>query len=419
MPLRIAIIICYYGRLPWYFKFFVHSCKRNSTVDFILVTDLSFADGELPDNIILAKMSLTAIGEMAEQKLSFPVALHDAYKLCDFRPAYGLIFAEFLRDYDFWGHGDIDVLYGDIRSMITDGLLELFDVISTRSEYISGFFSLYRNCAAVNNLFRESKDYKKVFQDPVHYCFDECNFKHDPLKLGKSVFHLRSEVQCMTYIVRKQVLCGTIRAYFETSSAEELTGKLEWDRGKLTLGKDKEIVLYHLIYFKDIPYLFVPDWKEVPDRIYINSFYISRFARWSFPGIFEGLALGVRKAVLVIYFGIRLYVNYLIKRITATRRLRRGKSADFDEILGLYKDEDVYVDVILANGGLCAEWTKAADVSRVVLLHRGGRKFWVKRIGRFVNIDVEFFPDRRGLDFAIHVLPFHRQRSILHKVKRK
>ena len=50
--------------------------------------------------------------------LGFDTAL-DAFSTralkTDLRPAYGVLFEEYLDGYDFWGHCDLDVLFGRIR----------------------------------------------------------------------------------------------------------------------------------------------------------------------------------------------------------------------------------------------------------------------------------------------------------------
>jgi hypothetical protein len=35
----IVILICYFGKLPWYFRYFLHSCKFNTSIDFFLISD--------------------------------------------------------------------------------------------------------------------------------------------------------------------------------------------------------------------------------------------------------------------------------------------------------------------------------------------------------------------------------------------
>ena len=38
----------------------------------------------------------------AAKALRFEVAAETGYKLCDFKPAYGIIFADYIKEYDFF-----------------------------------------------------------------------------------------------------------------------------------------------------------------------------------------------------------------------------------------------------------------------------------------------------------------------------
>lgn len=64
-----------------------------------------------------------------------PVAIPNSYKLCDFKPTYGLIFSEYIAKYDFWGMGDIDVIYGNIRDFITEDVLNNNDIITVKHDF--------------------------------------------------------------------------------------------------------------------------------------------------------------------------------------------------------------------------------------------------------------------------------------------
>lgn len=55
-------------------------------------------------------------------------------------------------------------------------MLEEYDFISVRHDYTTGCFALYKNTPMLNTFFMRSKEYKKVFSNSEHYCFDECNF---------------------------------------------------------------------------------------------------------------------------------------------------------------------------------------------------------------------------------------------------
>lgn len=61
---------------------------------------------------------------LIKSKFYFDVAIEHRYKLCDFRPAFGHIFKEYIDGYDFGGYADSgDTLYGDLRALMLDYIL--------------------------------------------------------------------------------------------------------------------------------------------------------------------------------------------------------------------------------------------------------------------------------------------------------
>ena len=38
------------------------------------------------------------------------------YKLCEFKPMFGVLFADVVEGFDFWGHIDNDAILGDVLS---------------------------------------------------------------------------------------------------------------------------------------------------------------------------------------------------------------------------------------------------------------------------------------------------------------
>src|ERR1700733_7487852 len=211
----IALIICYFGKLPWYFDYFVHSCVYNPTVDFFIITDDTPKTKLLPDNVKLVRKTLDEVSLLATEKLGFTVKIASGYKLCDFKPAYGHIFSGLVKEYDFWGHCDIDIIFGDIREFITDELLENYDLVSVRHDWLSGCFLLYKNDDKMNTLFLHSKDYKKVFTSEKHYCFDETNFAHDAFTAGKPYKEIASEIESMTHVVKRMEAENAIKPFFD------------------------------------------------------------------------------------------------------------------------------------------------------------------------------------------------------------
>ncbi|ASU33379.1 DUF6625 family protein [Mucilaginibacter xinganensis] len=283
---KIALITCYFGQAPWYFKLFLKSCAYNPGVHFYVIGDLEISH-PLPENVYHVSMNISEFETLASQKLAMPVNVANPYKLCDLKPAYGVIFDDFLMNYDFWGHGDLDVIFGDIRGFITNKILDSYEVICVREEYITGFFSLFKNIPFVNELFKLSKDHRKVFTSADHYCFDECNFAWIPLMEGLSIFDIKTPIESMTHIVKKLAAEGKIKAHFNFMVIEGLCGQMEWNTGSLYYANKAEAILYHLIKFKKQPDLIKPQWDVIPDIFFIERNYFLKNDPASADGLLE------------------------------------------------------------------------------------------------------------------------------------
>ena len=249
----IALVTCYFGKWPWYFPYFLHSCKYNPTIHFIIVTDNAEPVFNTPGNVIIIQKKLNEIVSIASKKLGFAVAINEPYKLCDFKPAFGFLFPELVKGYDFWGHGDIDIIYGNIRNFILDEMLEANELITARHDFLSGTFTLFRNNKKMNTLFKQSKDYKKVFSSSSHFCFDECNFlwkQIGELKKRETIFDLPCQIESMTHVVRRLQYQNKLKAFFDFMIIEGRPGQLKWVEGKVIYKNKFEALLYHLIKFK-------------------------------------------------------------------------------------------------------------------------------------------------------------------------
>jgi len=169
---KVTLIIPYFGTLPTYFPIFLRSCAFNPAFTFLLIMDRC-PPYSLPENVSFVQMTLGQIRERAEQALGFRVSLRRPYKLCDFKPVYGVLFADLLSNCDYWGHCDLDIVFGDLRRFFTPDLYRTYPKIQ-----ISGHFSLYRNCEEMNFLFKKPTpglDYQKILRTPRNYAFDEWN----------------------------------------------------------------------------------------------------------------------------------------------------------------------------------------------------------------------------------------------------
>jgi hypothetical protein len=169
---RICLICPYFGKFPNYIDLVFRSCKMNPSIDWLLFTDCS-NHGSIPDNVKIVRMSFDDFRDLVQKKFDFEVVIPDSYKLCDFKPTYGMVFEDILKPYGFWGHCDLDIIYGNIRRFCTDEILLKYNKIFTR-----GHLTIYRNTPKVNRYFMlpgENYDYKDVFSNLKNLCFDEMN----------------------------------------------------------------------------------------------------------------------------------------------------------------------------------------------------------------------------------------------------
>jgi len=268
---RIIFIITYIGDYPWYFPYFLHSCRYNPTINFLIFSDNQTPLEHLPPNVHLIPYSLGQFNADASKALDFEVSVESGYKLCDFKPAYGYIFSDHIKEYDFWGYCDVDVIFGNIRAFMTDELLNEYDIISARHDYLTGCFALYRNNPYMRELFKQSKNYRKVFTESRNFFFDETNFAFEAFEKGLHYSQIQTEVESMTHVVRRLQEENKLKAFFEFQIVEGFAGNMLWNKGQLIYRKEYEAMLYHLVRFKR-KYSEPVDLKRIiPDRFRIGK----------------------------------------------------------------------------------------------------------------------------------------------------
>ena len=168
--MKTALIIPYFGKFPNYFYLHLISIKHNPDFTWFFFTD-DDTEYDYPPNAKVFYMSFDEMRSLVQSKFDFRIALEKPYKLCDFKPAYGYIFGEYLKEYDYWGHCDLDVIWGDLNKYLKDKLSENYDLL-----YREGALRLYKNDDNINRLYKEKGsifNYKEVFSHKESYGFDE------------------------------------------------------------------------------------------------------------------------------------------------------------------------------------------------------------------------------------------------------
>lgn len=167
----IAFVVPYFGRFNNYFQLWLDSCAANKTIDWLIFTD-DRREFDYPKNVHVTYTTLENVCKRAEKTLNCHVCLDFPYKLCDLKPIYGVIFADELKEYDFWGYCDTDLIWGNIRTFIPEETLAVTDKI-----FSFGHCTIIRNCERTNNAFKMPTngvdDYRKVVTEPYIFGYDE------------------------------------------------------------------------------------------------------------------------------------------------------------------------------------------------------------------------------------------------------
>jgi hypothetical protein len=167
----VCLLVCYFGVLPPYLDCVLRSCAFNPDINWLIFTD-DVRPRELPTNVEIRRATLKDLREQFSRKLGFQVALEHPRQLCNMKPAFGYFFEELLRDYEFWGHCDLDMIFGNVRKFLTSEILAAYDRILNL-----GHLCLYRNSEKVNRYFMlktpNAPFYKDVFEQGVEIAFDE------------------------------------------------------------------------------------------------------------------------------------------------------------------------------------------------------------------------------------------------------
>ena len=97
------------------------------------------------------------ISRLSKQILNLP------YMLVEYKPAFGHIFAEYLKEYSHWGYSDLDVVFGDMSRWIDEDEWNDYDIVTwgfgdQDKLYLRGQFTFHRNDPQyINQLWRHCK----------------------------------------------------------------------------------------------------------------------------------------------------------------------------------------------------------------------------------------------------------------------
>lgn len=278
---RICFVMPYFGRWPFWMPFFLKSCRCNPSIDWLFFSDC----GPLPDcppNVRIVPITFDAYCQRVSQALKIDFKPQRPYKLCDIRPAFGVIHKKELAGYDFWGFSDIDLIYGDLRAYFTARRLSRRDLFSTHARRVAGHLCLIRNNTRMRYAFTRIPDWQGRFCDPDHHALDEGAFSRiflrhknlpQPLRhlLGQfNPWYRRSE-----FVEAFSTPCARIDWI---DGSRNFPAKWHWRAGKLTNDRDgqREFPYFHFIVWKQSD-----QWKSIQESACSQSVILARQEAWT------------------------------------------------------------------------------------------------------------------------------------------
>ena len=138
--MNLAIVTLYFGKLPALFPFWLKSCKYNEDVTFILITN-SNKPAELPSNVKYYYSTPEDFESRVKEKLNIECRLDGrVYKTCDYRPLFGIIYNDYLSEYEYIGQCELDMIFGKLSHFLNDDLLHQYQKL-----FDYGHLTIYKN----------------------------------------------------------------------------------------------------------------------------------------------------------------------------------------------------------------------------------------------------------------------------------
>lgn len=231
---KLILVLPYFGKLPRIFPVFLKTVKSNPFVDFLIFTD-NWEYGNI-ENVKVVCESFDKFKTRFKEKLGNTISLNTSYKLCDFKPSYGYVLQDYIKDYDYWGHCDCDLIFGNLTTLLNPLMEQDYDKI-----FAAGHLTLYRNTDTVNQLFIATEESRKLFEDVAKsddiWGFDEDFFGknniHDIfLKSGMKIFaedySINPSVFSGKFVINKY--CQETRSFITIPFRNE---QYYWDNGHL------------------------------------------------------------------------------------------------------------------------------------------------------------------------------------------
>lgn len=308
---KVLLLIPYFGQWPPYIELYLYSCSRQRGIDFMIFTDCKIPACRY-DNVIFKPISFEDYCLFVSERLSIPFKPACAYKLCDLKPFYGVVHMRELDNYDWWGFGDVDLVYGNLSFLVNESNMRKYELLTTHMGRVAGHFTVIRKDSIYTHLCLKIPHWQNCLCTDNYYALDERIFSRIVMtrkyKTIKTLYHMvckplmpsgwkyycyyrwgqilrfwDSRILMMEYFTSfkpaPDVVCYYNLATGDITCSDQQLDKISSDVAKLYL---------HFLFFKKTPYYETTEyWKD-------NYYGIPQDYDFSSGGVVEISTKGMR-----------------------------------------------------------------------------------------------------------------------------
>ncbi|NBB79000.1 MAG: hypothetical protein GVY36_06070 [Verrucomicrobia bacterium] len=271
---------------------FLTSCAPISRVDWLIVHDAPVPQ-EGPENVRFVSLSWEAYRQRFSERCAIDLPTRPNYKMCDAKVFLGTVFEEEIEGYDYFGWGDLDLVYGELDAFL-EPLLGKHSVISFHAKQLSNHFVLFRNTPEMRGLYRKVSDYSDKMAMSEYAELDDTHLSAIAKEMPDAWF---AEAYTTPFVNWIPWADGTYN----------FPDKWEWHNGRLINDLDRgySFPYFHFMVWKggeSFYYFATENWEKLsPEALNIaygaNAFVIDPYGIRQIreKGVAPGLLMGLSK----------------------------------------------------------------------------------------------------------------------------
>ena len=155
----------------------------------------------------------------------------------DLKPFFGSLFQAELAKYSHWGWSDLDCIFGDMKSALTDDVLSQFDVITFPDGVLDALYT-----AGQLTLFRNIEYFRKIFQIETQHSMQEDEKDVYGMSWGNLISQSGNRIWDEKFAIHFAVRHPNVTVLFDfRRQAAQGIAEVIWHRGRLRRAAREEL----------------------------------------------------------------------------------------------------------------------------------------------------------------------------------